>query len=134
MFKTKECAERVVKMHEMTQKVLHEMEKWFFETFGHEFEVTETLTTLEEDQALNRASSSHREGRAFDIGTRSWTSDMLSKFNTHFSKYEKFGAIGKESGKRIFMYEKPHGSGPHIHVQIGRDVIEQYNKGIIPLA
>lgn len=91
---------------------------------GVELTFTETWTTLSEDRALNRASDTHRTGRAFDIRTRNLTPEFIAEFIKYFTeKYNKtMGAINSQ-GPCLIVY-KPHGTGPHFHVQIRRNYVK----------
>lgn len=85
---------------------------------------TETWTTKEEDLKRNRQSDTHRTGRAFDIRTKDLTPEFIEKFVEHFTEIynSKMGAIVKD--KPSLIVYRPHGTGPHFHVQIRRDYHE----------
>lgn len=82
---------------------------------------TETWTTKEEDLELKRVSDTHRTGRAFDIRTKDLTPEFVEEFKEHFTELynSRMGAIVK--GSPSLIVHKPHGTGPHLHVQIRRD-------------
>lgn len=96
-----------------------EMHVWA-EARGVHLTFTATWSTAEDDKKLGRVSDTHRTGRAFDIRTRDLTPEFIESFMRHFNdKYqEKMGAITKD-GPALIVY-KPHGTGPHFHVQIRR--------------
>lgn len=82
--------------------------------------LTDSLTTLEEDQALSRQSSTHREGRAFDVSTRGWVKENIDEAIRVFSfKYRHIAAIGAD-GEPKLIYFHDAGSGPHLHFQLHR--------------
>ena len=76
------------------------------------------ITSLKSDRAnVQAVSSTHDEGRAFDIRTRDWDLPTIHKLcyflNTNYSDW---GAIGKTSGKSIVaLYHNNH-----IHIQVRR--------------
>ena len=97
----------------------------YFRKRDLEVVVTETVTTLEEDIAVGRVSSTHRTGRAFDLRNRSWSLMEIKKFETHFNKkYWKRAARNKEGIGRLVV-SIPHGTGPHFHVQINSEFSEE---------
>ena len=111
------------------QAIAAEMDAWLRKNYKIDLCITATLSTLAEDQALNRVSSSHREGRAFDVAIRTWTPTILRSFIEFFNaKYSDLGAVSKTDGFRRFIVHKAHGSGPHLHVQIGKDILSQTTK------
>lgn len=85
--------------------------------YSYRFFITETKTTEDEDKKLNRKSMTHREGRAFDMSCKNWSTEMISHFIAYFShKYQGFGAIGS-NGERLILHHDS-GNGIHFHVQI----------------
>lgn len=110
-----------------TQRLANEMARWLWIEFGIYLTLTETHTSKEQDNALQRVSTTHRDGRAFDVRIRDPLSgdillseDVIAKFCAHFrKKYPNLGAISKGTpGQRSLIVYKPHGSGPHLHIQI----------------
>lgn len=118
-FNNKKTEERFVNMLPRTQKLAIEMDAWAREQ-GVELVFTETWTTATEDFKLNRQSDTHRTGRAFDIRTKNLSAEFIKKFIAYFTELynEKYGAVTK-SGPSLIVY-RPHGTGPHFHVQIRR--------------
>lgn len=105
------------------QSIVEEMSRWLDER-DVTMIITETLTTIKIDRMLNRVSSSHREGRAVDVSVRNIPKSILMDFITHFSeKYNKLGAVSKDDKIRRLIVYRPHGTGPHLHIQIGKDII-----------
>ncbi len=106
-----------------------EMDAFLEEEAKKDLVITEAVTTLDQDLHLKRVSSSHRDKRAFDVRNYDWSSQLKDSFYKKFSQYdETIGAISLSDGKRRFLVDKPHGSGPHFHAQIGADLIEQFKK------
>ena len=124
LFKTEYNKNGWTKVNKELTDVVFEISVWLFSNYRKDLMITETFTTLEEDNAVNRESASHREGRAIDIRNNDWTSWMKEKFVTEFSKYDdRLGAKSLSDGIRRFIVDKPHGTGSHYHLQIGRDKI-----------
>jgi len=118
-FKTSEIKDRSLFIHPLAMMIMAEMIHWAH-VRGIPVSITETLTTEEEDSKLKRVSTSHREGRAFDISTRGWTEDQIKLFMEDFSKkYASLAAIGS-SGNPALIVRHDTGRGDHFHVQINR--------------
>jgi hypothetical protein len=122
-FKTEKARLGFSKMHPTAQRIAMLMEIWARDR-GVELFVTETFTTEAEDKALKRQSDTHRTGRAFDIRTKDLTPEFIEDFLEYFMTLynKKYGAVGKD-GPCLIVY-RPHGSGPHFHVQIRRGLPE----------
>ena len=120
-FKSDKVCTRAQYLHPEVKSLMVEMIKWAaFRQITPL--ITETVTTLKEDAALKRVSSSHREGRAFDMRNQDWKPEQIKEFVTHFEKlYGSKGAIGGTTLKPNLIEEKEHGSGPHFHVQFNKN-------------
>lgn len=82
--------------------------------------ITSTVSTLQEDQELNRVSATHREGRAFDLSTNGWAKEDIEECVRVFDfKYRKIAAM-RSGGEYKLAYFHDNGNGPHIHFQINR--------------
>lgn len=92
------------------------------------FIVTDTVSTEEEDRALNRVSESHKSGRAFDISLKNWSHDEQTDYFIEFT--DKFGHLGAltTSGDRRLIVIHNNGNGYHLHFQIGIDVANENPK------
>jgi hypothetical protein len=129
VFKNEKDKRNITLIFKPLSEIALEMDSWLRLNYKIDLCITATLSTLAEDQALNRVSSSHREGRAFDVSIRTWNPTILRTFLEFFNaKYSHLGAVSKSDGIRRFIVHKPHGTGPHLHVQVGRDIISQANK------
>jgi hypothetical protein len=127
IFKTKKVELRFKEVHPIQIEICKEMDKWLLNYDGSQLEITDAKTTLKEDEALNRVSSSHREGRAIDISVNGWDKQKVSDFCLYFSnKYHLMGAVSLSDNIRRFIVWRKHGSGAHIHTQLGHDVIIKY--------
>lgn len=118
-FKSSKAFNRCLYLHPITLLILWDM--WFYCFKNNlKFCITETATTLEEDNEVNRISSTHRTGRAFDLRNSSWDLSEIKSFENFFNeKYRHFGAIDPH-GIRHLIVSKLHGTGPHFHVQIDK--------------
>lgn len=118
-FKNELVESRFEFMCEEAKALAKEMSFWLLKKYNVEMVITETFTTEQEDQLLKRQSDTHRTGRAFDIRTGSIPNDILAEFIAVFrKKYSSIGAFA--NGQRNLIVYKPHGTGPHLHVQLDR--------------
>jgi hypothetical protein len=119
-FKDELTEQRFEKMKLTTKWLAVEMHLWALQ-HGVTLVFTATWSTAEDDKKLGRISDTHRTGRAFDIRTKDLSPEFLEAFQTYFNTLynEKMGAVTKQ-GPALIVY-KPHGTGPHFHVQIRRD-------------
>lgn len=75
--------------------------------------ITSMIRTFEENKAMNAKSSTHVEGRAFDLSIKGWDLFKIDEFCQHFnSKYIEFAK------PLVICHE---GTAAHIHVQVFRD-------------
>ena len=82
--------------------------------------ISDAVTTLEEDQKLARVSSTHREGRAFDISTRGWSKDLIDECVRVFGfKYRNIAALGQDGSPRLVYFHNA-GTGDHLHFQVAK--------------
>lgn len=82
--------------------------------------ITDSVTSLTEDQALKRVSKTHREGRAVDISTRGWNAKQI-QMSIDFlnSAYIHFAALDVMGKPRLVVHHDS-GTGPHLHIQINK--------------
>lgn len=91
-----------------------------------DFIVTDSVSTLKEDQDLKRKSSTHRTGRAFDLSIKSWFASDIEFFKNHFNKkFESYAAITNEGNPELVIYHV--GTAPHLHVQINAQYSNDIN-------
>jgi hypothetical protein len=118
-FKTLKAEHRFSDLGELLQKIVIEMDEYAQEKYGIQLTFTETVTTLEEDKAVNRLSDTHRTRRAVDIRVEDLPESLIAELCAVFrKKYGKHGAIASAM-PQLIVY-KPHGTGPHLHVQVSR--------------
>lgn len=103
-------------------EVMYEMYH-FFEDNGHPFTVTSFIRTPEENAAVGAKSSTHIQGRAFDIRTRDLPQAFLVDCVTYFNhKFANVAAWSKSRGKPTLCILK----NDHIHVQVHYKYISKY--------
>jgi hypothetical protein len=108
-------------MHQTVKMIMDEMLEWCDENLDHAAIVTDTLSRPEDDKKLKRVSSTHREGRAFDISLREWTSKEVTNFCEYFEMiYGHLGAVSSSSGKSKLIVVHDAGSGMHLHIQLNK--------------
>jgi hypothetical protein len=118
-FKDDVIADRFQLMHPKAQEVAKFMDDWSQKNYGIELTLTATVSTAAEDKELERVSTTHREGRAFDVRTRDLPESLIAELCAATRKeYGKFGAVSGHS-PQLIVY-RPHGSGPHLHIQLNR--------------
>lgn len=118
-FKDNKSQSRFELMAKRAQELAIEMDEWSQKKYGIELTITATVSTFEEDRALGRESDTHRTGRAFDIRIFDLPEGLVAELCAYFRrKYPKLGAA--VAGNYNLIVYKPHGSGPHLHVQIKR--------------
>ena len=118
-FKDDVIAARFDDMHTKVKEVAIFMDEWSVKNYGIELTITETTTTKEEDSALGRVSDTHRTGRAFDVRTRDLPESLIAELCAATRKaYGKYGA--QVNGAASLVVYRPHGSGPHLHIQLNR--------------
>jgi hypothetical protein len=128
-FKDNYIQKRWPEVHPILREIAQGMDQWLH---GHDkthLMISDSVTTLAIDTKYKRVSSSHRDGRAFDIdvtpeGEKAWSKDKTFQFMSYFGEaFRKYGAKGKD-GVRRFLVHHDSGRGVHFHVQIGIDVVE----------
>ncbi len=120
MFKTTRVRDRAPLLHEAAIEIMYDMSTWA-EKHGLPFVVTETVSTLNEDQALKRVSATHREARAFDVSVKGWSDDESAIFVAEFNAcYAHKAAVSPSSGKPQLVVRHSNGHGDHFHVQLSR--------------
>lgn len=118
-FKTETVEERFKEVSPALKAICHAMDA-FCARHEREFTITESMTTAEEDKALNRVSTSHQEGRAVDIRTLNWSDSFIDFFIKHFAEgFGTFGALTPKGERKLLVYHDS-GHGAHIHVQLDK--------------
>lgn len=118
MFKHEKDKIRYLYLHPAILLVLFDMKFYCYQE-GMRFNVTSTVTTLEEDNKVHRKSSTHRTGRAFDLSLRGWSELEIKDFINYFNeKYKHIAAYSQLSGRNNLIIRHNSGYGDHLHVQI----------------
>ncbi len=119
-FSSQEAKDRFPDLHPQMQKVLTDMDDWVKEKYGIELTLTATCSTKAEDTKLGRVSDTHRTRRASDVRTYDLPESLIAELCAVFrKKYGKLGALTK--GRPELIVYRPHGTGPHLHVQLNRN-------------
>lgn len=121
-FKFKKDFNRFLSLNPVALVVLFDM-NFFCKLNNMPFKITSTVSTLSEDEALERVSTTHLEGRAFDISVHGWTEKQIENFKYHFErKFAMYSAKNKDGEDRLIV--RHVGTADHLHVQIH----PRYNK------
>jgi len=99
--------------------ILLDMASWC-EVEGLPFKITRII---DGPIPLITKSTTHKDGRAFDLSQKHWGKDYIEKFDKHFNdKYAtKYGTSPDGYNPKVVV-SKEHGTGPHFHIQIRRGV------------
>ena len=117
MFKFDKDKDRFFMMHPVACLIAMDMAFWSLSK-GLPFTITSTMSSLEEDKRIGRKSRTHREGRAFDLSVKGWSSEDIDEFIVHFcKKYEEHSAISSQTLQpKLVVYHV--GTAAHFHVQV----------------
>lgn len=86
--------------------------------------VTETITSNHEDLALARVSTSHQEGRAFDLRLKDWPKNFIDDLKIFFeTKYGYMGAVSKTNGLINLVVIHGVGDNLHAHFQVRKSLM-----------
>lgn len=109
---------KLYSVHPILFMIVADAASWFHMR-GHDFIVTETITTLDIDEKIGRQSSSHREGRAIDARANNLPKDLLFRFANEFNKrYKDVAAIGSRNNDPKLIVLHGEGDNFHMHIQI----------------
>lgn len=118
----KELSNEFLHLKPRGQMIAGDMAQYCYD-HGFDFIITDVMSEATEDILLKRVSKSHSEGRAFDFRIHGWTKEFLDKFEKHFeTKYIKWAATSKETGKKNLILYHNNGNGNHGHCQIKPEV------------
>lgn len=116
--------ERRFKLHPLVQNILDNVLIYISLRFQKPIAglITSTVSTLEEDVILHRKSTTHLEGRAFDLSVKDFTENEITDIEVAFTRVAgHLGAINKD-GSRALIVDHNSGFGRHLHFQIAKDV------------
>jgi hypothetical protein len=127
MFKYKKDYKRYYYLHPLIVIVLLDMHHYCISK-NLPFTITSTVTTIEEDNELERVSTSHRTGRAFDLSIRGWDEYNISNFVSYFNdKYRDIAAYTFNTNKPMLVVDHV-GTARHLHVQIHKKYSQNINQ------
>lgn len=88
--------------------------------YGIDLVVTETITTPEEDEALNRQSDAHQKAIALDIRAKNIEKSIVKKLCEYINEKEEYKKYHYLTflGKKRLAYDHGTGESYHIHLQI----------------
>ena len=103
-------------MHPLIMIVMFDMSLWCYQR-GINFVVTDTISTLKRDRKIGRVFSGHRDRRAFDLRSRTFTPLQKSQFIELFNdKYDDIASISASDNVSRLIVE--HGNGDNLHFHI----------------
>lgn len=95
---------------------------WYCAQKGIPFTVTSSMTTLEEDNKVNRKHATHREGRAIDVSVKGWKRVHIKEFVKFFNeKYYNMAAFSASKQRPTLVIHHDVGHGEHLHIQIHKE-------------
>lgn len=117
LFKNSEIEEQWdndVRKHPMLEIVIDDLVEAVYEEFGWLPTMTSFIRSPEEDKELG-GSGIHPTGRAADLRTRGVAKQAVAWAVSYLNgKYE----YDPRRPSMPVAYAKPHGNGPHLHVQV----------------
>lgn len=121
--------ERRYSLHPLMQNLLDNVLIFLKLQFGVKLDgiVTATVSTVLEDMKLHRTSTTHSEGRAFDISVKHLTPEQLGELKIAFTKVAgHLGAIDKETGLPKLIVDHDVGYGRHLHFQLSKHFAQNF--------
>jgi hypothetical protein len=118
-FKDELVQSRYKLMHKTAQDIAEFMDNYSQSKYKIEITLTSTVSTLAEDKELKRVSDTHRTGRAFDVRVTDLPESLIAELCSVTRRKFKNVAARSKTNDELIVY-KPHGTGPHLHVQINR--------------
>lgn len=128
VYQNSQAFDRRCQLHPLIQNILDNVLIFIKLRFQIELDgiVTCTVSTVEEDVILRRKSSTHREGRAFDLSVRRLSEDQIDEIKIQFTNIAgQLGAINKD-GMPCLIVDHDCGLGRHLHFQISKDVAKNF--------
>ena len=106
-------------LHPALILIFADLNNYAFEKYGINLTVTQTISTIEEDIALNRVSNSHLECRAIDIRTKDIDAFIISDLVQYINgklEYQKYRYMSNGGKSRLAYFHV--GNEEHIHLAI----------------
>ena len=90
------------------------------DTYGIDLVITETITTPDEDLALNRVSDSHQKGISLDFRTKDIPDNIIEDIVDYINNNPAYEEYHYLSGSGVYRlaYHHNNGNGDHCHLQI----------------
>lgn len=129
VYKNQKSFERRFGLHPLLQSLLDNVLIFIKLRFGKKLEgiVTSTVSLPIEDVLLHRKSTTHQDGRAFDLSVKNLTVEELGELKIAFTKVAgHLGAIDQDTGLPKLIVDHDSGHGRHLHFQISRDVARNF--------
>ena len=112
-FKHEKDKTRFFFLHPLVILIAADM-SYYCKTRNIPFVITSSVSTLKEDQALKRKSSTHRTARSIDVRSRVFNEQEKKEFINYFeNKYSHIAATDKNGKPNLIVYHNHH-----FHVQI----------------
>lgn len=117
LFKNSRDFRHLLYVHPMLVMVMFDMVNYCNER-NMPFKVTSLIRTPQHNISIGSTSSTHPEGRAFDMSVRGWQAYDIGDFVDHFNrKYKDIAAISSSTRKpTLVVYHV--GTAEHLHIQI----------------
>lgn len=91
--------------------------------------ITSTVSLPTEDLLLHRKSTTHLEGRAFDLSVKPFKEEQINELKVAFTQVAgHLGAIGEYSKLPTLIVDHDTGHGRHLHFQISKDAVRNYGQ------
>ena len=121
IFKNKKDKEMFTLLHPILIMIYADLNYYAKSNFNIDLVVTQTISTLEEDERLKRKSPSHRQSRALDIRTRNLDRLIVEKLVHYINSrwnYKDYHYLTQSGKKRLAYFHKMKGGAEHIHLAI----------------
>lgn len=119
MFKNEKDRQLIFTLHPALLMIFFDLNWYAKKTYNIDLTVTATASTLEEDLALNRVSTAHRDKIAIDIRTKGLgvfiIEDLINYVNSK-PEYEEYQYLSFSGISRLAYFHI--GSEEHIHLAI----------------
>jgi hypothetical protein len=117
-FKKESKEEGITEIHYLLFTVLLDMSAWFHSK-GHEFVLTDLVSTLQEDIDLERESDAHRTFRGADVRSKKLTYAEKEEFQLFFNdKYKDIASISRTDLVPRLVVLHGKGANEHFHVAL----------------
>jgi len=121
--------DRRFKLHPLVQNILDNVLIYISLRFKAPVEgrITSTVSTLEEDVFLHRKSTTHLEGRAFDLSVKGLTDEQILEMKIAFTQVAgHLGALDSTTLLPKLIVDHDAGTGRHLHFQIAKNVAQNF--------